>query len=228
MTKGEGWFSRRLGKLLQPIIGVGAQLVYFGYYGDPATFESIGYKRFVDRPDYPGIAAIEQLAKRHVKCMDPEGASDAELEADHVIVGSGAAGAILAYELAARGREVLVIERGKHVDPSDFNDVETNMLSELYSDGAIQVSRDLRFAVLQGMCVGGSTVVNNAVCIKAPDDVLERWNDSNGLNAGIDLDRLEAAYGHLADWLPITLQPPSVVRRRREEVPRRRRRAGSR
>jgi choline dehydrogenase-like flavoprotein len=211
MTKGEGWFSRRLGKLLQPVIGVGAQVVYLGYYGDPATFESIGYKRFADRPDYPGIAAIEQLARRHVKCMDPEGTSDGELEADHVIVGSGAAGAILAYELAARGREVLVLERGKHVDPSEFNDVETNMLSELYSDGAIQISRDLRFAVLQGMCVGGSTVVNNAVCIKAPDDVLERWTDPNGLNAGIDLHRLEAAYSHLAGWLPITLQPPSVV-----------------
>ena len=34
MTKGDGWFWRGLGRLLQPMIGVGAQVVYFGYYGD--------------------------------------------------------------------------------------------------------------------------------------------------------------------------------------------------
>ena len=51
------------------------------------------------------------------------------------------------------------------------------MLSNLYADGAIQLSRDLRFAVLQGMCVGGSTVVNNAICFDPPPDVLEYWNE---------------------------------------------------
>ena len=87
--------------------------------------------------------------------MDPDKPRPDQLEADVVIVGSGAAGSIIAYELAKRGKEVLVLERGRHVDPADFTDTETTQLSNLYSDGAIQVSRDLRFAVLQGMCVGG-------------------------------------------------------------------------
>ena len=44
------------------------------------------------------------------------------------IVGTGAAGAMLAYELAARGREVLMLERGAHVDPRDFTENEADQL----------------------------------------------------------------------------------------------------
>ena len=67
------------------------------------------------------------------------------------------------------------------------------MLSELYSDGALQMSRDLSFAVLQGMCVGGSTVVNNAVCIEAPDrDASNAGTREDSLKAGLDKHDLHA------------------------------------
>ena len=42
------------------------------------------------------------------------------------------------------------------------------MYLKLYNEGALQVARDFRFQVLQGMCVGGSTVVNNAICFDPP------------------------------------------------------------
>ena len=72
------------------------------------------------------------------------------------------------------------------------------MLSDLYSDGAIQLSRDLRFAVLQGMCVGGSTVVNNAVCIKAAGRTCSiAGTSTDGLNAGLDLAKLNASVNHI-------------------------------
>ena len=60
------------------------------------------------------------------------------------------------------------------------------------------------------MCVGGSTVVNNAVCIRAPDDVLDRWNDPNGLNAGLDRERLNDSYSHIESWLRVRRQPERV------------------
>src|SRR3954453_1896639 len=40
----------------------------------------------------------------------------------------------------------------------------------------MQLSGDFSFQVLQGMCVGGGTVVNNAICLDPPDEVLEQWN----------------------------------------------------
>jgi choline dehydrogenase-like flavoprotein len=67
----------------------------------------------------------------------------------------------------------------------------------------MQMSTDARFQVLQGRCVGGSTVVNNAVCFELPEHVLDRWNDGNGLNAGIDEDELEAAFARLRELVPI-------------------------
>ena len=84
---------------------------------------------------------------------------------------------MLAYELAARGREVLMLERGAHVDPRDFTENEADQLSNLYADGALTLSKDFRFQVAQGMCVGGSTVVNNAVCLDLPEPVRDRWNE---------------------------------------------------
>jgi choline dehydrogenase-like flavoprotein len=186
---------------VQRMIGVGAQLSYFGYYGDRDTFASIGYQRYSDRDR--AVTPLPDVGRRRLQAEPVNGRT---MTADIVIVGSGAAGAILAYELAARGKDVIVLERGKLVDRSEFNDNEPRMLSLLYRDGALGVSRDLRFAVLQGMCVGGSTVVNNAVCIPAPEEVLDRWNDPTGLNAGLDLESLDNSFEHVHHWLQMNAQ----------------------
>ena len=130
--------------------------------------------------------------------MSPGDIPGEELTADVVIVGTGAAGATLAYELARRDREVLMLERGSHVAPADFTENEAEQLSKLYADGALNFSTDFHFRVAQGMCVGGSTVVNNAVCFDLPPHVLERWIDPDGLNAGLDEQRLWDAFGSRA------------------------------
>lgn len=79
-----------------------------------------------------------------------------------------------------------MVERGDFVDPSQFSENEVDMLSRLYADGALQLSSDFRFQVLQGSCVGGTTVVNNAVCFDPPTEVIDRWNDPATLDAGLD------------------------------------------
>ena len=85
-----------------------------------------------------------------------------------------------------------MLERGSHVPPSDFTENEAEQLSKLYANGALNFSTDFNFRVVQGMCVGGSTVVNNAVCFDLPPHVLERWNDEDGLNAGLDASEAAA------------------------------------
>jgi choline dehydrogenase-like flavoprotein len=68
------------------------------------------------------------------------------------------------------------------------------MLSKLYSDGALQLSRDFQFQILQGSCVGGTTVINNAVCFDLPKEVLEKWNDPQLYDAGIDESKLDNSF----------------------------------
>ena len=186
--------------LLRAGIRVGQQLSFAGYYNDPDTDESVGYTRFkVRMPDE------DKLRKPHdLRVEVPE---DDELETDVCVVGSGAGGAILAYELALHGHDVLVLERGRYVEPREFTDNEVDMIGRLYADGVMQQTEDFNFTVLQGSCVGGSTTVNNAVCFRPPEPVLARWNDPRTNDAGLDLAELRRSVEHLEGFLPVTPQP---------------------
>ena len=195
---------RMIKNLKQVTIRICQQLSYAGYYGDPATFESVGYQPFTQRPRYQELQPPEPGP--HPLEVEHPGDVDDELETEICIVGSGAAGSILAYELAKRGREVVVLERGHYVEPRHFTEDEIGMISKLYSDGLMQQTEDWRFTILQGSCVGGSTTVNNAVCFPPPEAVLARWNDPDLHDAGLDLARLEQSVAAVEQFLSVTPQ----------------------
>jgi choline dehydrogenase-like flavoprotein len=199
----------RIGRrLIQAMFRLAMQMAYLGYYSDEETFDSVGYVPFTRRTRH--AEAVRGLPDRkdlpRVECMS-HGDVGETIEADAVVIGSGAAGAIMAYRLAQQGREVLVLERGLHMHPSDFSENEVEQISNLYADGALQLSRDFSFQVLQGMCVGGSTVVNNAVCFDLPPEVLDTWNGP-AHRAGLDERRLAAAFGAAKDLVQVR-KPPS-------------------
>jgi choline dehydrogenase-like flavoprotein len=194
-----------LRKLLQSILTGVQNLAMIGYYPDPRTFESTGYVPFSRRKRYP--KAMKKVGKLSTLEVSEPNEVDAErVTADVAIVGSGAAGSVLAYRLAEQGREVVLLEGGRHVDPRDFTEDERVQFSNLYSDGGMQMSTDSRFQVLQGKCVGGSTVINNAVCYDIPPRTLQRWNDPDGLDAGIDAERFAKSFERLREWLPVYSQ----------------------
>ncbi|HLG10219.1 MAG TPA: GMC family oxidoreductase [Dehalococcoidia bacterium] len=107
-------------------------------------------------------------------------------------MGSGAAGAVMAYELARRGKKVIVLEKGVRQDPTTFEHNELAMFIRLYKHSGMQMTSDHDISIAQGSTVGGSTVINNAIWLR-PDlgRVLRDWS-----NAGAQVDRqqLEASY----------------------------------
>ena len=180
--------------LLEAMMRFNMQLTYLGYYSNPdiwpkrADGVGIGYTPFSQRPrdfdpkplrPHPPLQVLTPLA------LEQKGI-DAIDDADVVIIGSGAAGAVLAEQMLEQGRRVLLLEKGLYVHPDDFSEDEIDMISRLYSDGALQISQALRFTVLQGSCVGGTTVVNNAVCFDTPQRVLDTWNARSGNGKVID------------------------------------------
>lgn len=103
------------------------------------------------------------------------------LEADVVIVGSGAGGAVTGYELARRGKKVVILEAGPYIPSQGFTERFSTSLETLYQDHGAQTNKSGDLLVLQGACVGGSTVVNACVCFRTPDFILENWQRDFGL-----------------------------------------------
>jgi choline dehydrogenase-like flavoprotein len=95
--------------------------------------------------------------------------------ADVCIVGSGAAGAILAWEMAEAGHSVVLLEKGGYHTRENFIQKEDVMIPMLYKNCGLQFTVPSGIAVAQGSCVGGSTVVNDAVCFRTPETVLGWW-----------------------------------------------------
>lgn len=163
------------------------QLTYMGYYNDPATHKSIGYKTFTERMRDKGIDRNSLLKESPLKVIHGNDFNSEEISVENLIIGSGAGGSVLAKALVEKGQKVFMIERGSHERPVNFNENEIDMISRLLADGALQLSRDFHFQVIQGSAVGGSTVVNNAVSFDTPDPVLNKWN-STEFDAKLNLD----------------------------------------
>jgi choline dehydrogenase-like flavoprotein len=178
------------------------QMIYLGYYNDPKSYPPTHYERFESRARGKreiarrsrrrGVELGSAAADPRLKTMDPPAGRDASLRADYVVVGSGAGGAIAAAQLVERGKHVLLLDRGAYVPPSAVTEEEAEMYARLYSDGALQLSTDFTFQVLQGMCVGGGTVVNNGICFGLPGAILDEWDDTYAV--GLNRRELAASF----------------------------------
>jgi hypothetical protein len=85
---------------------------------------------------------------------------DVALEADAVIIGSGAGGGVVAGELAMAGKNVIVLEKGGYNNESNFTLWEAQATPELYLKRGTLTTKDLGVIVLAGSTLGGGTVVN--------------------------------------------------------------------
>lgn len=100
---------------------------------------------------------------------------------DVCVIGSGAGGAIIAAKLASKGKSVVLLEKGGYYDSEDMNQREVDMMPLLWKNGGANFTNNLRIVIAQGQCLGGSTVINDAVCFKPPGIVREQWR-SMGVN----------------------------------------------
>lgn len=132
-------------------------------------------------------------------------ARDLTLEADVVIVGTGAGGGIAAGILCDAGLSVLMIEEGPLKSSSDFRMLENEAYRDLYQESAARKTSDKAINILQGRCVGGGTTVNWTSSFRTPEPTLAWWASTFGIGGfgPSDLapwfDRVEAQLG-VAPW----------------------------
>jgi choline dehydrogenase-like flavoprotein len=105
-----------------------------------------------------------------------------ELEADYVVVGSGAGGATAAVTLARGGANVIVVEAGPWRDPADYPSSVYGAMRDMLDGWCATFTRGRAYwPIVQGALVGGSTVINSAIAVRRPGDVFERWQRETGV-----------------------------------------------
>jgi choline dehydrogenase-like flavoprotein len=106
--------------------------------------------------------------------------SETQVECDVCVVGSGAAGSVVAAELAASGKNVIVVESGGLWSDGEFDQHELIGMQRLFREAGLSGTRDLSMSILTGSGLGGGTTVNWQSCFRTPDDVREEWAELSG------------------------------------------------
>jgi len=98
------------------------------------------------------------------------------LDAEVLVIGSGAGGATTAVTLAEGGRDVLVLEEGDWVRPDECAPFSLEeMVRQYRHHGSSAALGNPPVAYAEGRCVGGSTEVNSGLWHRIPDELAQRW-----------------------------------------------------
>lgn len=140
-----------------------------------------------------------------------------------VVVGSGYGGGIAASRMARAGQSVCLLERGREIRPGEYPDTEVEAAEELQMhtpDGHVgsktgmwdfHVEKDIN--VLVGCGLGGTSLINANVALKAVDAVWddERWPKE--LRGDVSGGLIEESYGRAETMLtpnPLPADAPTL------------------
>ncbi len=176
------------------------------HFNDPKLFDAVGavYR-------CPPVAEVEQ--PRHMSlAMDADELDDSEeIEAEVVVIGTGAGGAPLAAELAEMGVAVVMLEEGDFYHRDDFNGRPMDMLQQMYrSMGATGTVGNTFIPVPFGRCVGGTTTINSGTCYRTPDRIFRKWREEYGLEE-LTPEALEPHFAKVENILQVEDGDPKYV-----------------
>lgn len=100
---------------------------------------------------------------------------------DFIVVGSGPSGGRIAHDLVKSGAKVLLLEAGPHLSKKDFPKPEIQSGSQMFWGGGVELNHDARLGFLRAKCVGGTSVVNQALLDRFDEYVWSEWGDLTGL-----------------------------------------------
>ncbi len=141
-------------------------------------------------PDLPSPSRVKVRTPRPGEMLD----------ADAIVIGSGAGGGVAAAVLAAAGKKVMVLERAAMVSEEAFGGPELDGLGALFLDRGLAATSDRWISIRAGSAVGGGTVVNWSTSLRAPAAVRDEWRA-----AGID-DDLDEHYAAIEEEIHVTTE----------------------
>lgn len=146
------------------------------HFDQPELFEQLGCPYH-----WPAVRDDEPRFLRQV-INGREVTEDLALQCEVVVIGTGAGGAAVAHELAARGRAVLLLEEGDYHRRASFTGRPGPAYRTLYRDRGVAFSLgNVSIPVWSGRAVGGTTIINSGTCYRAPESTLTDWRQRLGL-----------------------------------------------
>lgn len=139
------------------------------HFDRPAVFEAMGGRFEVVRADEQPRWMRQVRRGESIEV-------DETVACDVVVVGTGAGGAVVGRELAAKGYAVAFVEEGDlyRRDAIDGSSVRAH---QRFYRGAVALG-NAPMPVFMGRLVGGSTAINGGTCFRTPPWVLDRWCDA--------------------------------------------------
>lgn len=166
---------------------------------DEDTQQQVGHRSPIQVP-----TQIEQFRWQQQISHARDLPEDEVLEADVVVIGTGAGGAAAAYELASRGLAVVMIEEGEHYNRSHFNGKLNEVIPKLYRGlGAAVALGNVTIPIPIGRSVGGTTTINSGTCMRTPPAILQRWQQEFGLTE-LTEENLAARFSAVEEMLSVS------------------------
>ncbi len=158
------------------------------------------------------IKVLDESPHRGVKVFaDYTGRITTSCEA--IVIGSGPGGAVVAKELAEAGFDVILLEEGPPFGAADFRqDAGAAMQRTLRGQGTRVAMGNAYMPTMQANGLGGGSLVNSAICARAPAFTIESWQECTG----IDLTReaLDPHYARVEQFLGVEPTSQEVLGQR--------------
>ncbi len=183
------------------------------YFDDPAIYRRFSMPYRGAPPAIPHGDVPKELPRwAHERTQPAFDIPDGEvIECDVVVIGSGAGGAVAAYELAKAGRAVVLLEEGEYFGRRDFAHSAFHLQKHLYRElGVTMAVGNTLIPIPVGRTVGGSTTVNSGTCYRMPTRVFADWRDHHGLTE-LSPDSMDPFYSTVEEVLGVTKVPLSLL-----------------
>ena len=161
----------------------------------------------------PLVDPAELLAMRGRLRVFAQYDRDVRESADVVVVGSGPAGSVVAYELAAAGRDVILLEEGPPFTPSEFTLEGGLSMARTMRESGLRTTTGSIMPTMQAICLGGGSLVNSAICVRPPAFVFDAWSEMFELEHTTRAE-LETHFDAVGEFLGIAPTPEDVLGKR--------------
>lgn len=139
-----------------------------------------------------------------------------DIACDVVVVGAGAGGTAAAAILADRGLKVAILEEGGNFTPDTFKPKAPEAFKRLYVERGNRVMAGSGIIPLPGgRGLGGSTLINSAICFRAPDRIFARWREEFGVD-GLEPPAIDVWYREVEKTIAVGPTTPEIGRKHNE------------